>query len=169
MPFHMGNSSTKGRQFNLGYYQTLGQSAEVTLYGDYFSKRGFGIGGIFWARPNAQTDLKIQAYGVNDRLNQGGAHLVVDGTTEFQNGFRAAAKVNITTNFAFRQVFSEGFRSATIPEEQALVFATRTFDSFSTNFSFERTEVFFPDRSLVLRKSPSIEFLLSANLWAVCR
>lgn len=158
MPPHSGNSTTKGRQFRLVYYQTLGTSAELTTYGDYFSKRGFGMGGIFTARPNEQTDLHVEAYGVNDRLNQGGAHLLVDGESQFENGFRAAAKVNITTNFAFRQVFADGFRSATIPEEQAIVYATRAFDSFSTNFAFDRREVFFPGRSLVIQKSPSIEF-----------
>ncbi|MBZ5495528.1 MAG: LPS assembly protein LptD [Acidobacteriia bacterium] len=159
LPFHTGNSTTKGRQFDLGWYQTLGSSADMTLYGDYFSLRGFGLGGILRARPNEQTHLHIDAYGVNDRQDQGGAHLLVDADTQFQNGFRAAAKVNITTNFRFRQTFSEGLRSATIPEEQALLFATRNLDSFSTNFSFERNEVFFPDRSLVIRKSPSMEFV----------
>jgi LPS-assembly protein len=155
---HIGNSSTKGRQYQLGYYQTLGKSADLTLTGDYYSKRGFGLEGIFRAVPNDQTRIDIQAFGVNDRLNQGGAHLVVDAHSLFQNGFRAAAKINITTNFQFRQAFSEGLRSATIPEEQALVFATRNFDSFSSDFSFERNEVFFPGRSLVIRKSPSLEF-----------
>jgi LPS-assembly protein len=158
LPFHTGSSTSKGRQFYLGYYQTLGSSADLTLYGDYFSLRGLGIGGIFLARPNEQTRLNIEAFGVNDRLHQGGAHLLVDGYTQFQNGFRAVANVNITTNFQFRQAFSEGLRSATIPAEQAIIFATRNDDSFSSNFSFERNEVLFPIRSLVLRKSPSIEF-----------
>jgi LPS-assembly protein len=159
IPFHLGNSNIKGRQLTFGYYQTLGPSAEATWYGDYFTKRGFGMGGIFRARPNEQTRLSVEAFGVNDRLGQGGAHILVDGDTLLANGFRAAAKVNITTNFAFRQIFSEGFRSATIPEEQALVFASRPFDSFAANFSYERREVFFPSRSLVLRRSPAIEFV----------
>ncbi len=159
LPFHTGNSTTKGRQFDLGYYQTLGPSADIQLRGDYFSLRGFGVGGDFRARPNEQTQLEVNAYGVNDRLNQGGALLVVNGETRFANGFHAAASVNISTNFQFRQTFSEGFQSATVPEEQAILYATRNDDAFSMNLSFERREVFFPIRSLVTRKSPSIEFL----------
>jgi LPS-assembly protein len=158
LPFHTGSSTSKGRQFYLGYYQTLGSSADLTLYGDYFSLRGMGIGGIFLARPNEQTRLDIEAFGINDKLHQGGAHLLVDANTQFANGFRAVANVNVSTNFQFRQAFSEGFRAATIPVEQAIVFATRNYDSFSANFSFERNEVLFPARSLVTRKSPSIEF-----------
>jgi LPS-assembly protein len=159
LPFHTGSSSTKGRRFNLGYYQTLGRSADLTLYEDYFSLRGLGIGGEFRATPNEHSVINIQAFGVNDRMDQGGAHLIVDAHTLLNNGFETAAKINITTNFKFRQAFSEGLRSATIPEEQALVYASRNFDSFSAGFSFERNEVFFPGRSLVIRKSPSLEFV----------
>ena len=159
LPFHTGSSTTKGRQFSLGYYQPLGQSSDIELHGDYYSLRGFGMGGLFRTRPNDETSLDIEAYGVNDRLHQGGALVQANGVALFENGFRAVANVNISTNFQFRQTFSESFHAATIPEEQAVLFATRNSDSFSTNLSFERSEVFFPSRSLVIRKSPSIEFL----------
>jgi LPS-assembly protein len=159
LPVHYGNSNSKGRQFSLGYFQTLGPSADLTLYGDYFTLRGLGIGGVFRARPNPQTDINVQAYGVNDKLKQGGAHLVVAAETQFRSGFRAVASVNVTTSFLFRQAFSEGFRSATIPEEKTLLFATRNKDSFAANFSFERSEVLFPVRSLVIQKSPVLEFV----------
>jgi LPS-assembly protein len=159
LPFRTGSSNSKGRQFSIGYFQTLGQSADITYYGDYFSKRGMGFGGILRARPNEQTNLNILAYSVRDRLDQGGAHVVVDGYTTFKNGFRTVASVNITTNFEFRQAFSDEFRSATIPLEQSILFATKNSDSFSANFAFERQEVRFPGRSLVVRKSPSLELL----------
>ncbi len=159
LPFRSGSSNTKGRQFSIGYFQTLGQSADITYYGDYFSKRGLGFGGILRARPNEQTNLNIMAYSVRDRLDQGGAHVVVDGYTTFRNGFRTVASVNITTNFQFRQAFSEEFRSATIPQEHSILFATKNGDSFSANFAFERQEIRFPGRSLVVRKSPSMELL----------
>jgi LPS-assembly protein len=158
LPFHTGSSTTKGRQFDLGYYQPLGQSSDIELHGDYYSVRGFGMGGLFRTRPNDETSLDIEAYGVNDRLHQGGAVLQANGVAQFENGFRAVASVNMSTNFQFRQTFSESFQAATIPEEQALLFATRNSDSFSTDISFERREVFFPSGSLVTRKSPSLEF-----------
>jgi LPS-assembly protein len=79
--------------------------------------------------------------------------------SQFKNGFRAVANVNVTSNFQFRQAFSEGFRSATIPEEKTLLFATRNKDSYSANFSFARSEVVFPGRPLVIQKSPAVEFV----------
>ncbi len=159
LPFHFGTSTSKGRVFGEGYFQTLGKSADMTLYGEYFSLRGLAWGGIFRARPNADTRLYVQAYGIHDKLGQSGAQLVVDGESLLKNDWRAVARVNITTNFEFRQAFADTFRSATIPQERAVVFLTRDHDSFSTNISFEREEVLFPVRSLVTRKIPSLEFL----------
>lgn len=158
LPFHTGSSTSKGRVFSLGYYQTLGDSYDVTFYEDYFSLRGLGVGGVFRARPNAQTRLYVQAFGINDKLGQGGAQLMVDGESLLKNDFRAVARVNITTNFQFRQAFSDTFKSATVPQENSELFLTRNSGSYSTNFAFQRDETHFPDRSLVLRKLPSLEF-----------
>jgi LPS-assembly protein len=158
LPFHTGNSTTKGRLYSQGYFQTLGNSADLALHADYFSERGLGIGGIFRARPNTQSRLFIDAWGINDRQDQGGAHLVVDAESQFTNGFRGVATVNITTNFRFRQAFLDSFRSATVPQERSALFLTRNHESYSTNIVFQREEVLFPIRSLVVRKSPTIEF-----------
>jgi LPS-assembly protein len=158
MPFHTGNSTTKGRVFTLGYFQTLGPSYDATVYGEYFSLRGLGIGGVFRARPNPLTRLDVQVFGINDKLGQGGAHVVVDGESLLKYDFRAVARVNISTSFEFRQAFSDNFRSATIPQENSALFLTRNTGSFSTNFAFQRDEIHFPDRDLVIRKFPSAEF-----------
>jgi LPS-assembly protein len=158
IPFHTGNSTTKGRLFSEGWFQPLGPSMDMTVYADYFTLRGLGTGGIFRARPNDHTQLFLQAYGIHDKLGQGGAHLIVEGDTLLKEDFRAVARVNITSSFQFRQAFSDTFRSATIPQEAATVFLTRNHDSTSMNVAFERQEVLFPVHSLVIRKFPSAEF-----------
>jgi LPS-assembly protein len=158
MPFHIGSSTTKGNVFSVGYFQTLGPSYDATFYGEYFSERGIGIGGIFRARPNPQTHLEVSVFGINDKLGQGGAHVVADGESLLKYDFRAVARVNISTSFEFRQAFSDTFRSATIPQENSALFLTRNAGSFSTNFAFQRDETHFPDRDLVVRKFPSLEF-----------
>jgi len=158
LPFHTGSSTSKGRIFSQGYFQTLGRSADLTVYGDYFSSRGLALGGIFRARPNDTTRLYVQAYGINDRLDQGGTHLVIDGESILKDDWRVVARANITSNFQFRQAFSDTFRAATISQEQALTFLTHNHDACSTNISFQREEVFFPSRSVVVRKVPSLEY-----------
>lgn len=161
LPFHTGTSTSKGRVVSLGYFQTLGPSADVTFYSDYFTKRGPAFGGIFRARPNPQTRLYVLAYGIHDRLGQGGGHLVVDGLTSLTDNVRVVANVNVTTNFQFRQAFSDSFRAATVRQEHSILFMTRNESSYSTNFAFQREEVHFPapERSLVIRTSPSLELL----------
>jgi len=160
VPFHTGTSTSKGRVFSEGYYQTLGNSADATIYADYFTARGVAWGGIFRARPDPRTHLTVQAYGIHDKLEQSGANLVVDGITELSNEWRATAQVNITTSFRFRQAFADSFRSATIPQENAIVFLTRNHESVSTNFAFQRDEIVFPIRPMVISKLPSLEWQL---------
>ncbi|MFH1573467.1 MAG: LPS assembly protein LptD [Acidobacteriota bacterium] len=158
LPPHIGSSTSKGRAFSLGYFQTLGRSADITFYGDYFTLRGMALGGVLRTRPTPQTRLYLQAYGIHDRLDQGGAQLILDGESSLPRGFRAVASANITTNFRFRQAFSDSFRSATVPEERSMVFMTQNQNSFSTNIAFLRDEVLFPGRSIVIRQAPSLEF-----------
>jgi LPS-assembly protein len=158
VPFHTGSSTSKGRVFREGYYQTLGRSADVFIYGDYFSLRGLAVGGVFKIRPNPDTRFALEAYGINDKLNQGGIQLVVDGESRLGNDWRAVARVNITSNFSFRQAFADSFRAATVSQERANAFLTRNHGSLFTNIGFERQEVLFPSRSLVVRKIPSLEF-----------
>jgi LPS-assembly protein len=159
MLFRTGNSTSKGRSFSEGWYQTLGRSADLTIYGDYFSRRGLALGSRFRVQPNPVTRLTLQVYGIKDKLDQGGIQLTVDGESWFKDNWRAVAKANIASNFKFRQVFSDSFHSATIPEEQASAFLTRNHNSFSTNIAFERQEVLFPLHPLVIRKLPSLEFI----------
>ena len=159
IPFHTGSSTSKGRVFSEGYYQTLGRSADMMIYGDYFTLRGLAVGGLFRARPSRDTYFNLEAYGIKDKLKQGGIQLIVDAESHLRDDWRAAARVNITSNFRFRQVFMDSFRSATVSQEKATAFLTRNHNSLSTNIAFERQEVAFPVRSLVIRKLPSLEFL----------
>ncbi len=158
MPFRTGTSTTKGRLISQGYYQTFGKSSDLLIYGDYFTLRGLAVGGEYRIRPNPTTRFDIEAYGIGDKLNQGGVQLIVDGESLLKNGWRAVARVNITSSFSFRQAFAENFRSATVSQEHALAFLNKNHESFSTNISFQRDEVVFPVHSLVTKKLPSLEF-----------
>jgi LPS-assembly protein len=159
VPFHTGSSTSKGRIFREGYYQTLGRSADVMVYGDYFSLRGLAVGGILRIRPDPNTHFWLQVYGINDRLHKGGIQFAVDGESRLNDEWRAVVKANIASNFSFRQAFSDNFSSATIPKEQASVFLTRNHNSISTNIAYERNEVLFPIRPLVATKIPSLELI----------
>jgi len=157
--FETGTSTSKGRVFSQGYYQTLGRSADMTIFGDYFSLRGLAMGGKLRARPNPLTSFNFEAYGIRDKLGQGGVRLIVDGETRMGRGWRAVARVNITSSFDFRQAFADSFSNATVPKEHANVFLTQNLRGFSTNISLERKEIAFPVQSLITWKIPSLEIV----------
>ncbi len=158
VPFSTGTSTTKGRVFSEGYYQTLGPSADVLLYGDYFTLRGLAIGGKFRTRPNPTTHFTIDAYGIHDKdkLNQGGVRLIVDGESLLKDDWRAVARVNITSNSIFRQVFADSFSAATVSQEHAIAFLNRNHNSLSTNIAFQRDEIL--SAKIIFKKIPSLEF-----------
>ena len=156
-PFNTGTSTTKGRMFSEGYYQTLGRSADLLVYGDYFSLRGLAMGGVFRTRPNTDSRLELRLYGINDSRDQGGLRIAADGETLLKDGWRAVVRANIYSNFAFRQAFAEDLESATVPTEKALGFLTRNHKSLSVNFSFGRDVVLFPETPMISKKTPSLE------------
>jgi LPS-assembly protein len=152
-----GSSTNKGRRVSESFYLTLGESADMTVTGDYFSKRGIGYGGRFRARPRNDSYLDLTSYFIRDRLKQGGSLFAANAYTQLPYGFRGVAQFNLVTSFTFRQVFSDTFRAATTPNETSIIFLTNNFRSFGFNLGFNREETFFPTRNILIRKAPIIE------------
>ncbi len=134
-------SGAKGVRLSEGYYLTLGRSADFTVRGDFFSKRGFGVGGDLRTRANSRSFLNLGFYRVKDRVfgakasaknpDQGGSSFYIDAVHYFPNGFLAAADVNLTSSLAFRQVFSDSIQQAFSPEERSQVFLQKNYTSSS--------------------------------------
>jgi len=145
-----GGSGAKGARLSTAYYQTLGRSADFTFRSDVYTSRGLGFGGDLRTRANSRSYLNLGFYAVKDRIfgpaadethpDQGGSSLYVEGVHYFKNGFIAAADVNITSNLAFRQVFSDNIQQAISPEETSQVFINKDHDEYSFNF-LARTQV----------------------------
>ncbi|HWW77790.1 MAG TPA: putative LPS assembly protein LptD, partial [Pyrinomonadaceae bacterium] len=143
-------SGEKGMRFSNAYYQTLGRSADITFRNDIYTKRGLGFGADLRTRANSRSFLNLGFYAVKDRIfgpgpdadhqDQGGSSFYVDGVHYFPNGFLAAADINITSNLAFRQVFSDSIQLAISPEERSQVFVNKNFGAYSFNF-IARTQV----------------------------
>jgi LPS-assembly protein len=146
----IGGSGAKGFRLSSAYYQTLGRSADATLRSDIYTQRGLGFGIDLRTRANSRSYLNVGFYAVKDRIfgpsadathpDQGGSSLYVDGVHYFKNGFTAVADVNITSNLAFRQVFSDNIQQAISPEETSQVFINKDYNEYSFNF-LARTQV----------------------------
>jgi LPS-assembly protein len=158
-----GSSTIKGRTLNLAYYQTLGRSADLLVRTDIFSKRGIGLGFDFRARTNGTSHINFGSFMVFDRLfgqkgiDQGGSSFYADAIHRFDNGFVAVADVNITSSFAFRQVFAENIQTAVSPEERSLFYVNKSWGAYSFNSLFGEQSSFIGEDIVKVRRLPSLE------------
>jgi len=162
----LGGSGSKGFRLSSAYYLTLGRSADFTFRNDIYTARGIGLGGDLRTRANSRSFFNVGFYAVKDRIfgpkadathpDQGGSSFYVEGVHYFKNGFTAAADVNITSNLAFRQVFSDNIQQAISPEETSQVFVNKDHNEYSFNF-LARTQVSsLPDVRIRIRELPSV-------------
>jgi LPS-assembly protein len=167
-----GGAGKKGLRLSNAYYQTLGRSADVTVRSDIYSARGFGLGADLRTRANSRSFLNAGFYVVKDRAlghkadadhpDQGGSSLYVEGVHYFPNGFIAAADVNVTSNLAYRQVFSDSIQQAISPEERSQVFVNKDLNEYSFNFLARSQVTFLPNSGSAntrvrLRNLPGVE------------
>jgi len=161
-----GGSGAKGFRLSTAYYQTLGRSADFTFRSDVYTSRGLGVGGDLRTRANSRSFLNTGFYAVKDRIfgphkdaahpDQGGSSFYVEGVHYFKNGFTAAADVNITSNLAFRQVFSDNIQQAISPEETSQVFINKDHNEYSFNFLARTQVTSLTDARIRIRQLPSV-------------
>jgi LPS-assembly protein len=159
-------SGSKGFRVSNAYYQTLGDSADITFRNDVYTSRGLGFGADLRTRFNSRSFLNMGFYAVKDRIfgpkasaanpNQGGSSIYVDGVHYFPNGFLAAADVNLTSNLAFRQVFSDTVQAVISPEERSQVFVNKNFSAYSFNFLARTQITTLPNVRVRIRELPSV-------------
>ena len=161
-----GGSGQKGFRVSGGYYQTLGRSADVTVRNDIYTSRGLGFGADLRTRANSRSFFNAGFYVVKDRVfgpkadadhpDQGGSSFYVEGVHYFPNGFIAAADVNLTSNLAYRQVFSDNIQQAISPEERSQVFVNKDHDEYSFNFLARSQVTSLPNSRIRMRELPSV-------------
>jgi LPS-assembly protein len=161
-----GGSGSKGFRLSNAYYLTLGRSADFTFRNDIYTQRGVGFGGDLRTRANSRSFFNAGFYAVKDRVfgpaedadhpDQGGSSFYVEGVHYFKNGFTAAADVNITSNLAFRQVFSDNIQQAISPEETSQVFVNKENKEYSFNFLARTQVISLTNARVRIRELPSI-------------
>jgi LPS-assembly protein len=151
-------STTKGRSLREAFYWAINRSADATITGEYFSKRGPAVSVDFRAIPSPSSSIQIETLFARDRLGQGGRSARILGYGNFWNGFRGVADMNLVSSFVFRQVYEDGFNIISSPLEHSVAFLSRNQPRISTNFLYARNGVFFTDEpTVILRKFPTFE------------
>lgn len=164
----VGYSALKGFRLSTAYYQTLGRSADVTFRADVFSSRGVGYGLDLRTRANSRSYFNAGFYAVKDRIfgpkadannpDQGGTFVFAEGVHYFPNGFTASVDVRLTSNLAFRQVFSDGVQQLISPIEVSQAFVNKSWDNYTLNILARSQEISIPNVLIKTRNLPSINF-----------
>ncbi|PYT08293.1 MAG: hypothetical protein DMF60_05090 [Acidobacteria bacterium] len=149
-----GNSNQKGRTLKLAYYQTLGESADITFRGDIYTQRGIGMGAEFRAQTDENSYLRLGVFSVKDRLfgpageNQGGTAFFGEGVQYLGHGWLAVGNVSLVSSLAFRQVFSDDITQVIDPRRESTFYANNNTGGLSFNFlaANETTTLFRPSR-----------------------
>jgi len=161
-------SGNKGARFSGAYFQTLGRSADVTFRGDLYSSRGVGYGLDFRTRSNSRSFFNFGFYAVKDRIlgaktdadhpDQGGSIVYAEGVQYFSNGFTAAADVRLTSNLAFRQVFSDGVQQIISPIELSQAFVNKSWSNYTLNLLARSQVISIPNVRIKTKNLPSVHF-----------
>lgn len=163
-----GYSGLKGFKLSGAYFQTLGKSADVTFRGDIFSNRGFGYGADVRTRANSRSYFDFGFYAVKDRIfgpsagpanpDQGGSTVYAQGVHFFPNGFTASSDVRITSNLAFRQVFTDGIQQIISPIEMSQAFINKSWNNYTLNLLARSQVISIPNVRIKTSNLPSINF-----------
>jgi len=156
-------STTKGRSIRETFYWVMGRSYDTSLTAEYFTKRGPSGTIDFRGLPTSRSSIDVNTLFAIDRQHQGGYRTRIRAFAGLGEDWRAVAKVDTTSSFEFRQVYEEGFSVISNPIEQSTAFLTRNGARSSLNFLYNRTAVFYPGTSTVLRTFPSVDLQLPTN------
>ncbi|HEX9962914.1 MAG TPA: LPS assembly protein LptD [Pyrinomonadaceae bacterium] len=167
----VGYSANKGFRLSAAYYQTLGRSADVTFRGDVYSARGIGFGLDARTRANSRSYFNFGFFAVKDRIfgsdtdeegqrkpDQGGSLFYAEGVHYFPKGWTAAADVRLTSNLAFRQVFSDSIQQVISPIEVSKASLNKSWGSYSLNILARSEEISIPNVFIRTRNLPSVTF-----------
>jgi LPS-assembly protein len=171
-----GTSNAKGRTFKVAYYQTLGESADITFRNDIYTSRGIGAGAEFRAQTSDESYMRLGVFTVKDRLfgpagdDQGGTAFVAEGVQYLPHGWLAVGNVSLVSSLQFRQVFSDDISQVVDPRRESSFYADNNAGNFSFSLlaSNETTRLFRPsqisspgtDFDILIRKAPQIDILL---------
>lgn len=164
----VGFSPNKGVRISGAYFKTLGRSADVTFRGDIYSSRGIGYGLDFRSRANSRSYFNFGFYAVKDRIfgakaspenpDQGGTLVYAEGVHYFPNGFTASADVRLTSNLAFRQVFSDGIQQIISPIETTQALVNKSWNNYTLNLLARSQVISIPNVRVKTRNLPSVSF-----------
>jgi LPS-assembly protein len=167
---NIGNSTTLGLLFGVGYYWAINRSYDVTYVFEDFTSRGYAHHVDFRAKPTQKSDFDMIFFGVQDRgtrigdeiQKQGGYSIYATSKMEFGDGWIAKGNLDYLSNLLFRQNFTQSFNEAILSESHSTGFISKTFGYNTFNVIASRDENFqnnTPGDYILIRKLPEFQLV----------
>jgi LPS-assembly protein len=168
----MGQSTVKGTIVGDSFFWAIDRSTDATLGAQYYSSRGVAQIGNFRMRPNPNTYLDVNYFGVIDRglpdpgnpsgpkINQGGEDLRVFLVSNLANNFRGVVSAEYLSRYVFRAAFEENFALAVVSEVNSVGFLSRNSNGYSFNAQAGKYQNFqstTPGDLITLIHAPSLD------------
>lgn len=161
----IGVSNRFGGYVGNAYFIPLGQSADTTIYADYYSKGYYGGGLNTRYIPSQQVRGEIEAYAVRDAEN-GSIEWRYDARHTQENlpgGFRGVVDIEDFSDLDFFQRYSRNFELNTKSNVYSSAYLTKNRPGYALNIRTERREHFLGNETNVFEQLPSLEYRMLPN------
>jgi LPS-assembly protein len=160
---NFGHSSSRGTNFSLAYFQTLGDSYDTTLFAELYGDSYYGLGNEFRYQPSATTGGAAQLYFIDDpiedKVRWKASWYHVSDKLPFN--MRGRVSYRDFSDFDFFRDFERSFYDISIRSLYSTAFASGNWGSHSLNILVDERETFIRSGVVInQRQLPEIEYRL---------
>lgn len=154
------STQNRGQVFRQPLYIPIGESADLTLIGSYFSLAGVGLGTEARVIPNKEGRLAFSGFFIEDDIaGRDRYRATLQQQQSFRNGFRMVADINVVSDFDYFNDFERDLELTSTPNIRGLLEFARNGRWVSMNVREFRNEQLFSDgTSLVQQTLPELEW-----------
>jgi LPS-assembly protein len=155
-----GSTRTRGRVVSIPLFVPLGPSADITLFGEYYTIAGWGGGAKLRLVPNRDGYAEAQAHYIQDQVTgQGRYQVQVKQTQSFLNGFRMVSDIDLVSDFGYFSDFERNLTYASSPTILGRLSFTRSGSWTSLLVQEQYREQLFSDASTLVQTTlPQVQW-----------
>ena len=154
---HFGYSDLRGFNVGSGFFWAMGRSLDQTLYADYYSKFGYGLGHEFRFVGASPSRGVFRTYAFKPQ--EGGPwdwDLDYNAFVMLPGKLQTSLQVRQYSDIFFQQQFQDSFKEATTRTRRSSLSLQRSFGALALQALADDVDTFFGDVARVNRHLPSV-------------
>ncbi|MGQ9618072.1 MAG: LPS-assembly protein LptD [Candidatus Aminicenantia bacterium] len=164
----IGSSDIRGYTLSSAFFWAIGRSTDLTLYGEYFSKWGGGLGTEFrWRTAGGFRNAKIYNFFYKEEGKKSDYHINLNLREELPKNLLLTAEANRQSTFNFFTQFMNDFNLSSQSFTSSSINISKTIGLYSIFIRLDRNESIFGGISSITSRTPQIKFSrLNSRLFA---